>query len=88
MPGGVYAIALGGATPSTLNLPMLPYQHFPVVRAAMLSYPWNEGQRAVGGPHAEPFALPLDWGGKGRNASVPRSVHIVAPMTRSPLPRP
>ena len=62
VPGGVYAIALGGATPSTLNLPMLPYQHFPAVRAAMLSYPWNEGQRAVGGPHAEPFALPLDWG--------------------------
>ena len=78
VPGGVYAIALGGATPSTLNLPMLPYQHFPVVRAAMLSYPWNEGQRAVGGPHAEPFALPLDWGGQGRDAGASDAVHVSA----------
>ena len=88
VPGGVYAIALGGAKPSTLNLPMLPYQHFPAVRSGMLAYPWNEGQRAVGGPHAEPFALPLDWGGKGRNAGTPRPVHISTPMTRSPQPQP
>ena len=88
MPDEVYAIALGGATPSTLNLPMLPYRHFQAVRSVMLAYPWNEGQRAVGGPHAEPFALPLDWGGKGRNAGTPRPVHISTPMTRSPQPQP
>lgn len=81
VPGGVYAIALGGARPSTLNLPMLPYQHFPAVRAAMLSYPWNEGQRAVGGPHAEPFALPLDWGAPARDAGASDAVHASATAT-------
>ncbi|MBS0613394.1 MAG: CocE/NonD family hydrolase, partial [Proteobacteria bacterium] len=78
VPGGVYAISLGGATPSTLNLPLLSYQHFPAVRAGMLSYPWNEGQRAVGGPHAEPFALPLEWGGEGRDAGATDAVHSFA----------
>lgn len=74
VPGGVYRIELGGATPSTLNLPLLPYQHFPAVPAAMLSYPWNEGQRSVGGPHAKPFALPLDWGAASSDATNHASV--------------
>ncbi len=79
--GGVYAIGLGGAMPSTLNLPMLPYQHFPAVRAAVLSHPWNEGQRAIGGPDAEPFALPLEWGGEGRDAGATDAVHATATTT-------
>lgn len=87
VPGGVYAIGLGGATPSTLNLPLLPYQHFPAVRAAVLSYPWNEGQRAVGGPHAEPFALPLDWGGEGRDAGATGAVHSSTATLEAHQPR-
>lgn len=62
VPGGVYTIELGGAKPSTLNLPILPYQHFPAVRAGALTHPWNEGQRAIGVTGAKPVVLPLDWG--------------------------
>ena len=62
VPGGVYTIVHGGATPSTLNLPILPYQHFPAVADGPLSQPWNEGIRAVDVKGMKPVVLPLDWG--------------------------
>jgi hypothetical protein len=46
-------------TPSTLNLPELPFRVFNEVRAGLLSVPWSEGQRRI-----EPVStlpLPLDW---------------------------
>ncbi len=47
--GGQYALQLGGVTPSTLQLPLIPYNAFPGVRTGKT-------------PTSGDFTLPLDWG--------------------------
>lgn len=64
VPGGVYTLLYGADTPSTLNLPQLPFKVFPEVRSGPLPAPWNEGFRRVGESRAgdKIISLPLDWG--------------------------
>ena len=64
LPGGTYTILYGTKTPSTLNLPQLPWKFFPEVRAGTLSTGWSENQRRMADPAKgdRVFTLPLDWG--------------------------
>ena len=59
LPGGVYRLEFGPRQPSSLNLPLLPYQTFTGVDAGPAPTAWSENQRQL-----EPAqtTLPLDWG--------------------------
>lgn len=63
VPGGVYTILYGGSSPSSLNLPQLPYQAQPSVREGKLALPWNENMRRIETSEAaasEDSLLPMD----------------------------
>jgi len=59
LPGGTYKILYGSGHPSTLNLPQLPWQAFPAVRAGTPPADWADGAQ-TSPEHG--FTLPLDWG--------------------------
>lgn len=59
VPGGQYTIFFGGETPSTINLPQLPYKAQPSVPATRTASAWSENTRQADseGKHT----LPLLW---------------------------
>ena len=59
LPGGTYKILYGPQHPSTLNLPQLPWQAFPAVRAGTPPADWIDGAQTS---PERGFTLPLDWG--------------------------
>jgi predicted acyl esterase len=75
VPGATYRILYDARTPSTLNLPQLPYMFYPEVPSAVLPTGWNENQRRLIDPAKgdKTFALPLDWGAPGAHAQRGRT---------------
>ncbi|MCP1661236.1 CocE/NonD family hydrolase [Neisseria perflava] len=47
IPGGVYTVLYGKDTPSSLNLPQLPYKTFAGVKEGKLGLLWNESLRRI-----------------------------------------
>jgi uncharacterized protein len=59
VPGATYTIMQTPEWPSALNLPQLPWQVIPEVRAGILPTAFSESQRQ---PQMGTVTLPLDWG--------------------------
>jgi predicted acyl esterase len=59
VPGATYTILHGGAWPSALNLPQLPFRYFSEARAALVPTAYSENQRRL---EESKLSLPLDWG--------------------------
>ncbi|HEV2898605.1 MAG TPA: hypothetical protein VGX71_12365 [Pseudaminobacter sp.] len=59
LPGGTYQILWGPDKSSTLNLPLLPYRHFPQVASGPAPTAWDETSRSM---VEAKTTLPLDWG--------------------------
>ena len=58
VPGGVYTILFGDKTPTSLNLPLLPYQFYPEARAASNPTSWSEMTRDF---DATGYTIPVEW---------------------------
>ncbi len=58
LPGGRYKIMRGGAWPSALNLPQMPFRALTAVPAGPMPTAWTENKRVL---EANKLTLPMDW---------------------------
>ena len=59
VPGGKYRIMAGAKYPSALNLPLLPWEHFPAAASGVVPAEWSEHHRQIVNSY---MTLPLEWG--------------------------